>query len=121
MGVSNEATTHCLQNECISSMYQCGSVYVCVDEHVCVCVCVCVCMHATVYLPTRTSVDERVRACDCLCVCVCVYMCVLNVICSLHVHLSSGQFSGRPADYLFMLIFCGVIIIVSLTIKTIAT
>ena len=26
-------------------MYQCGSVYVCVDEHVCVCV---VCMHATV-------------------------------------------------------------------------
>ena len=38
-GVRNEVTTHCLQNEYISSMYQCASRYVCVYG---------VCMHGTV-------------------------------------------------------------------------
>ena len=84
-------------------MYQCGSVYVCVDKHVCVCVCmVCVYMQ--------------------LCVLIVNVFIVYYLLCTqcglFCVYLPSGIFSGRPADYLFMLIFCGVIIIVSLTMKT---
>ena len=48
-----------------------------------------------------------------------IYLCVCVCLCDLFsVHLPPGTFSVRPADYLFMLIFCGVIIVVFLTMKT---